>query len=424
MNIFRKSAYLLLGAVLFACNDPNVIGLELPDAAKFTITNKEDTTNFNISTLSEDSLRSDESLYLLLGQINDPVFGENIGAFVTQMLLPANNIEEIQDVVVDSVFITYSYADFYGDLNESNDLDISVFKLEEDIFKDSVYYSNFSPTISSTNLAIGKTIYEGDSSGSAYINIKLDNSLGQELIDATGTSSMIDDESFLEFFNGLYIEASASNTILYLNPTADKSRFSVYYHEIGVDTAVSLDFEIGGNAARINLFNKKDAELAPVAVSANGFSDVVNSFYERIISDTNRSYLQSMAGSKVKFEFTTVDTLKQQLSGKAINKVTIDFEIEEDGSYASHEKLYLVREKKDGKIVFLTDFTIEGDAHFGGELDGTTYSFNIARYFVQLLTNDEYTNVLYLLSSGGAANASRTILDNNKVSINIIYTEI
>ena len=191
---------------------------------------------------------------------------------------------------------------------------------------------------------------------------------------------------------------------MYLNPTADKSRFSVYYHEIDVDTAVSLDFEIGGNAARINLFNDKDSSF--------------------LVEEEESSYLQSMSGHKVKFEFTTVDTLKQQLSGKAINKVTIDFEIEEDGSYDSHEKLYLVREKEDGKIVFLTDFTIEGDAHFGGELDGTTYSFNITRYFVQLLTNDEYTDVLYLLSSGGAANANRTILDNNKVSINIIYTEI
>lgn len=404
MNIFRKSAYLLLGAVLFACNDPNVIGLELPDAAKFTI-NNDSITNFNISTLSEDSLRSDESLHLLLGQINDPVFGENKGAFVTQMLLPANNIEEIQDVVVDSVFITYSYTDFYGDLNESNDLDISVFRLEEDIFKDSVYYSNFNPTISSTNLAIGKTIYEGDSSNSAYINIKLDNSVGQELINATGTSSMIDDESFLEFFKGFYIEASASNTILYLNPNADKSRFSVYYHEIDVDTAVSLDFEVGGNSARINLFNDKDSSF--------------------LVEEEERSYVQSMSGHKVKFEFTTIDSYwQQQLSGRAINKVTIDFEIEEDDNYDSHEKLYLVREKEDGKIVFLTDFTIEGDAHFGGELDGTTYSFNITRYFVQLLTNEEYTDVLYLLASGGAANSNRTILDNSKVSINIIYTEI
>ena len=77
----------------------------------------------------------------------------------------------------------------------------------------------------------------------------------------TGSSDMIDDESFLSVFKGLYVKANASNTILYLNPTADKSRFSVYYHENGVDTAVSLDFELGGNAARINIFNDKDSSF-------------------------------------------------------------------------------------------------------------------------------------------------------------------
>ncbi len=419
MNIFKKSAYFLLGVGLIACNDPNVIGLELPDAAKFTI-NNDSITNFNISTLSEERLRSDESIHLLLGEINDPVFGVNKGAFITQMLLPVNNIEAIQNVVVDSVFITYSFSEFYGDLNESNDLDISVFKLEEDIYKDSIYYSNYDPSISAINLAIGNTIYDGDSLNSSYINIYLDNSIGQQLIDASGSSDMIDDESFLEFFKGLYVKATASNTILYLNPSSDKSRFSVYYHEIDVDTSVSLDFEIGGNAARINLFNKKGPQLSTAAVSTNGVSDVINSYYEGIISDTNRSYLQSMAGCKVKFEFNNLETLKQQLSDKAINKVTIDFEIEEDGNYDSHEKLYLVREKQDGEFDYLIDY----GPLAAEELNGKTYSFNITRYFVQLLTNDEYTDILYLLSSGGSANANRTILDNSKTSIKIIYTDI
>ena len=57
--------------------------------------------------------------------------------------------------IVDSVLITYSYSDFYGDLNESNDLEINVFKLEEDIYKDSIYYSNYNPSISGTNQTIG-----------------------------------------------------------------------------------------------------------------------------------------------------------------------------------------------------------------------------------------------------------------------------
>ena len=208
----------------------------------------------------------------------------------------------------------------------------------------------------------------------------------------------------MEFFKGFYVEATASNTILYLNPTADKSRFSIYYHEVGIDTAVSFDFELGGDAARINMFNEKDTnDITPAG---------------------NEIFIQSMSGYKAEFDFTNLDTIQTECIGKAINRVTIDFEAFENSDYPLHEKLYLVRETNEGKIVFLTDFTIEGDEHFGGDLNNNIYSFNITRYFVQLLTNDQYTNKLYVLPVLGAANANRTILDKSKISINIIYTEI
>ena len=403
MNIYKNTAFYLLLAVLFACNDPDIIGLDLPGSETFTITN-DSIENFTIKTISEDSLRSDESQNLLLGQINDPLFGENKGSFCTQMLLPYNNINTIDNVVVDSVFLTYSISDHYGDLNESEDLQIAVYQLSEDIYKDSNYYSNASFNYSPINLVTNQFINEGDSTTSSYINIQLENSFGEMLIDETGGSAMVDDVAFLEFFKGFYVEATASNTILYLNPTADKSRFSIYYHEVGIDTAVSFDFELGGDAARINLFNKKDTNDIPPA--------------------GNEIFIQSMSGYKAEFDFTNLENIQTECIGKAINRVTIDFEAFENIDYPLHEKLYLVRETNEGTIVFLTDFTIEGDEHFGGDLNNNIYSFNITRYFVQLLTNDQYTNKLYVLPVLGAANANRTILDKSKISINIIYTEI
>jgi len=404
MNIYKSTAIYLLLAVLFACDDPDIIGLDLPGSETFTITN-DSIENFTIKTISEDSLRSDESQSLLLGEINDPLFGENKGSFYTQMLLPYNDISTIDNVVVDSVFLTYSISDHYGDLNESEDLQISVFQLSEDIYKDSNYYSNESFNYSSINLATNQSINEGDSATSSYINIQLDNSFGEMLMDETGGNNMIDNVAFLEFFKGFYVEATASNTILYLNPTADKSRFSIYYHETGIDTAVSFDFEIGGDAARINLFNEKDTN--------------------NIAPEVNEIFIQSMAGYKAEINITDLQTIKDSLEGKAVNRVTIDFEVSENSDYPPHEKLYLVRETNEGGIVFLTDFTIEGDEHFGGDLNNNIYSFNITRYFVQLIEeNDHYTNKLYILPVLGSANANRTILDKSKISINIIYTEI
>ena len=404
MNILKQAAYLIIGTAILACNDPNVVGINLPDSAKFTI-NNDSIENFVLTTVAEDSLRSDESINLLLGQITeDPIFGENTGAFCQQMLLPANNIEEISNIVIDSVFITYTYSDFYGDLNENEDLEISVYELEESIYKDSIYYSDYTPIYNSTNLAVNKFIIEGDSNSSPYLKIQLSNSFGEQIINATGTDDMIDDEAFLEFFKGFYVEATASNTIMYLNPIADKSRFSIFYHEIGVDTMLSFDCDFGGDAARINLFNEKTA-----------IDTTLNPDYR---------YIQSMGGHKIEFIFTDLPSIQQKIEGKAINRVTVNLKTIENNNYASHEKLFLVREKNDGKIVFLTDFTIEGESHFGGELKDGIYSFNITRYFVQLLNNPEYTDKLYILSSGAAANANRTILDYSKININIIFTEI
>ena len=297
MNILKQAAYLIIGTAILACNDPNVVGINLPDSAKFTI-NNDSIENFVLTTVAEDSLRSDESINLLLGQITeDPIFGENTGAFCQQMLLPANNIEEISNIVVDSVFITYTYSDFYGDLNENEDLEISVHELEESIYKDSIYYSDYTPIYNSTNLAVNKFIIEGDSNSSPYLKIQLSNSFGEQIINATGTDDMIDDEAFLEFFKGFYVEATASNTIMYLNPIADKSRFSIFYHEIGVDTMLSFDCDFGGDAARINLFNEKTA-----------IDTALNPDYR---------YIQSMGGHKIEFIFTDLPSIQQRSRRKS-----------------------------------------------------------------------------------------------------------
>ena len=47
MNIYKNTAFYLLLAVLFACNDPDIIGLDLPGSARFTITN-DSIDNFTI----------------------------------------------------------------------------------------------------------------------------------------------------------------------------------------------------------------------------------------------------------------------------------------------------------------------------------------------------------------------------------------
>ena len=93
------------------------------------------------------------------------------------------------------------------------------------------------------------------------LRINLENYYGQQILDL-GSDVLKDNESFLQEFYGLELSAEAQNTMLYLNPNGTNSYLKIYYHNdiSGTDT-LSLDFELGGDAARVNLFNDKNDEI-------------------------------------------------------------------------------------------------------------------------------------------------------------------
>ena len=138
-KIFSLS--LIIGLVAIACSDPNTIGLEVQPTSDAIIIS--DTSSFswqNSQTESEDSLRTDEALNLILGEIDDSKFGVNRGSFYTQILLTENNTNLGTSPVVDSVILSYAYSGYYGDLEEFTSIEVN--KISQDIYKDSIYYSN------------------------------------------------------------------------------------------------------------------------------------------------------------------------------------------------------------------------------------------------------------------------------------------
>lgn len=395
---------LIIGLTTVSCTDNNTIGLEVQPTSDNIIISSANFEGINSNTESEDSLRTDEALNLILGGIDDPYFGYNNSGFYTQILLTENNTDLGISPIVDSVVLSYTYSGYYGDLVNFTSLDILV--LQEDIYKDSIYHSTSYTIPSPAGMSYVESFsVSQDASTSPLLSIRLSDNFGQEILDLEN-EGLKDNETFLENFKGISVIASAQNTMLYLNPDGSNSFLKIYYHndESGTDT-LSLDFELGADAARINLFNNKTLLNLP--------------------EFGGNLYLQSMAGYKAKIMINNIDSIKSMLQGKSINKVTMTFDVEPNTQidYAAHDKLFLVRVNDQGKNVFLTDYTIEGETHFGGRLEGYTYEFNITRFFYQLFNNDSYTNDLYLLPSGAAVNANRTIL-NKDIKLTIHYSEL
>ena len=406
---------LISSFLFFSCSDSNVVGLEIqPNSDIIEIFNGEvineiDSLNpplysLSLSTHSEDSLRTDETTSLLLGSINDPIFGLNEGSFLTQISLSENNVDLGENPVVDSVVFSYSYSGYYGDLTSPTS--IAVKYVDLNIYKDSVYYSNhqFSGAFASTEDLLLDFTISSDTSISPILKMTLDNSIGQQILDL-GNSTLVDNETFQQNFGCFSFNeySSIANSIIYLNPSGSNSNFTIYYHNSISDT-LSLAFALDGDAARINLFNDKPLSNLNI-----------NSEY---------SYVQSMSGFRTNIEIENLDNLRLDLAGKSINHASLNFNVTDFDTYSPHDKLFLVRENSEGSNIFLTDFTIEGDSHFKGELNGDSYDFNISRYFHKLLNDTSYSNKLILISSGGAINAHRTIILNNSVKMQLIYSEL
>jgi len=397
---------LVIGLIAVSCTDPNTIGLEVQPISDNIIIS--DTSSFswqNSQVESEDSLRTDEALNLVLGKINDPDYNPdyNSSSFLTQILLTENNTDLGTNPIVDSVVLSYAYSGYYGKLEKFTSLMIR--RLDQPIYKDSIYYSNFSYSDNGEVLGLPSTPFMlnvDELNPLLQVNLSVD--FAQDLFEL-GSEVFVDNETFLTYFHGLSISCDAENTMLYLNPDGSNSYLKIYYHNDASDT-LSLDFELGGETARLSLFNEKDDES--------------------ILTDDLRIYIQSMAGYKMKITVTNTDSIKALLVGKVINKVTMSFDVEvgSQSEYAAaHDKLFLVRVDEEENNIFLSDYTIEGETHFGGNIENEKYEFNITRYFYKLLNNSSYTNDLYLLPAGAAVNANRTILKKD-ITLTIHYSQL
>ena len=401
--------------ILFSCKDPSEIGLDIhPESDRILIKNNSNFFNFSTNTLSEDSLRTDEPVRLLLGNLtSDPIFPKSNAHFISNLLLPSNNISfgDITNIIVDSVILQYVIDDYYG--NEIQTFpNLYVSKLTDPIYKDSSYFSNYPVVYSQSELVSVNNIVVQDSNSVSIIKISIDNTIGQEIID--GGNALSSNEDFLQYFYGLKVTTvnpsdlnlANDNTILYLNADNQKSKFSIYYRDISVnDSVMSFDLMLGGDAARVNLFNQKNIQ--------------------QLNASADSCYVQSMSSYITSIQFNNLESIKDTLKNKVINKVNLKFSCNEDLQFGAHEKLFLVRKNSMGVNVFLSDFVIEGESHFGGQNQSNNFTFNITRYFSDLINGASgFTDELLLLPSGAVINANRTIIPKSSFVIEVLYSEL
>ena len=425
-------SFLLFASFLYSCKDQDGIGLDIqPVNDKFIplFNNTEQVTSYSIA---ETHLRTDETVYNLLGSYFDPLFGKTDCSFFTQVLLSAD-APDFTGAVLDSSVLSITYNSHYSDPAQISSLQhLKVFELTTSVNKDLEYYSNsnitdnYNPALPIADVFFSPQPSTGVLVGSEVqvpqLRINFPAIFGQRFLDLQNAPSLINNTAFLQFFKGFYVsvdnpaQTMGQGAILSFNTLSATSKFTIYYTVNNVPT--QFGFIINNTCARANFF-KHDYVT----------STAINDQLANPILGQTLSYIQPMAGIKTKLELPFLKKWSSSDSSLvAINKVEIIIKVDESitSKFAPANKLILVALDADGNNVFLPD-QFEGDDYFGGVYNATTkkYTFNIGRYAQQVINKQTTDYGLYLMCAGASVVANRTVIKGGQnIVVNISYTKL
>lgn len=419
----------LLILLVGACKKktPDNIGLPfLPDSdvlgAEFT-----DTLELITHTVKDDSLRTDEVTTLLLGVVNDPVFGVTKSSVFSQFVLSKTNPSFGTNPVLDSAVLSlvYNNRQYYGTLEQ---VKFHVYEVTEAMKKESNYYSDqivaFGTQLGSAYIkpSVTDSVQVDTLKYPPHLRIHLDKAFFQDFI---SNPTFYSSNSTLQTkFKGVHVATSSGTApgqgaILYMDMVHTYSRLTLFYHN-STDTT-SYHFPISKDCARFTHFEH----------DYSGATNVLSQLNSSPSSQEATVYVQAMAGVRT---MVTLPGLKDMFGGKkvAINKAELVIPIDPlqvDSPFTQVNKMVVTI--ADSIPLTIPDYN-EGATYFGGDYDADNkeYRLNIARYVQQVIDGKRELKPLYLFPKDRAIVAQRVVLKGGskansvRMKLKIAYTPL
>lgn len=391
-----------------------------------------DTFTIQTYTVEEDSLRTSKLSSVLLGNHNQPEFGQFNASFYTQLgISSASPSFDMPNTIVDSVVVQLVYSGSYGKHAEQQ---FEVYQLTDTMNALTTYYSNSTKPYSSNCLAPPLVNYTkpnpndsvtvGSSKIKPHLRIHLSPTFGVDLLNASGAGYMTDSETFIEYFKGLYFKSSTTfsgtNGAVYnFNLTDAQSKLIVYYHDLNDTT--QYDYTFGSSIAYFTHYETDHSGTAVEAQLAD--STLGSSFY----------YLQ--AGNQLAAN-VFIPHIKNLSVGQSIvvNKAELVLPVQfyTIDEFSPSFRIFIFPYNADGDDTLATDQILDPSlATYGGLYNDSkkAYTFNLTRQ-VQRIMQGKVGNYGFRLGVGGSSvTATNTILsgpnspNRAKPYLKITYTK-
>ncbi len=435
----------LILIIFYSCNEPNDLGMDLlPSNDLVRINSLVETESISSYTFREYPIRTDEPSKSLLGVFNDPLFGKTEINFASQFRLQYQP-DFGTNAVVDSVRLFLYYRFLYGDTTTMQR--IKIYELDESLIIDTTsasggsydypYYQDVDLKSMASPIQIGELeftpqVAQDSASGDTLyqlLKVPLDISLGEKLVNADSSQTKNNDV-FLEYFKGLYIEAEKDDpeggTVLYLEASSRSSfqgsALLVYYNndeniaEEEPDTLYNA-YVITNLCARVNSISH-DYSGTPFETNLNNDTGPADSLI----------YVQATGGLKSKVLIDNL-SLWRDSANTAINKAVLVFQVDtiasEIDKFPPPSQLLFTYINEDGDEYLPVDYAFS-HIFYGGVLNTNnyTYSFNITQHLQRIIDGETENLGFFLTTAYKNSEAKRVVLkgSSSKTGIRLIIT--
>lgn len=428
---------------LWSCtNDINDLGknLLLPGDLIHVRTYSE--KNIKAYTVSDANQRTDEPEFNLLGTFNDPLFGKTTSDFACQFRLTGYP-DFSKNAQPDSLVLYMYYKEVYGSI--LTPLRLKVYELASDLSLDNKYYQDVNlKAIAKSEVLAEKTYlpkFKLDSLTNKYgstkknpkdtvlqeIGIRMNQKLIQKLM-AADSLTWSDNDRFMNYFKGLYIESGDLNTggaalkiatIPKASTIAQSTYLVLHYHNSEKDL-LYYSYGINENAARVSRFTHDYSKTAFAAHLDK--TDVQDSLI----------YLQTTGGLRSKILIPNLGTWRDS-TNFAINKAELVFQVDSTitdlAKFLPSEQLVLTAIDKDGKEYFPSDLAFSS-LYYGGTYNSKdkTYRFNIAKHMQEVIEKKKENYGFYLSTAFRSSTFRRVVLKGTTsktgIKLEIAYSKI
>lgn len=368
--------------------------------------------------LMTDTARAFSNDDMAVGYISDdPEFGKTVAELYFNIAAAAGSIYPFvfKDSVkgIDSVVLSLDYRGSYGDTVAPQTFRVYEIGSATN-FKDSTYYLKNAPfrplgaevgskTVALKDLDDTLTLSRAPDTPKIVnlMRIKLNNSLGQKLVDIDSTVYKTNDAAFRNVFRGLAVLPDTNNSgngLAYFN-LADGARTKlIVYYRVGRPGKIDTTFTtfIHDTIGQANLIRRKPAGN-------------YNAFLNNGNPSDDQLYIQTTPGSYASLRIPGLSTLNNRVIHRAELRVT-RLETPSDSKFRQPSLLLLDAETldKDSAYTIQNDFLLSPVSNtinrfvgnfdvFGGQLrSDKTYRFMLTRYVQGIVTRKEPNQTLRL----------------------------